>query len=206
MFVSYSKNNKNYKNYDSDSDTESENSSNISVEGNKVYFHAEVDKNTCFKLIKCINQAKKYVAIQNINKEFGEKEKIYIYINSDGGEIFAALSVIDIILKCPIDVITINEGCVASAGVLISLAGKERYIREHSYMLIHEIRSGCLGKYSECQDDMKNNDILMNQLKTYMNERCQNKKLKKKLNKVLKHDHIWPAEKCLKYGLVTKII
>ena len=73
-------------------------------------------------------------------------------------------------------------------------------------MLIHEIRSGCLGKYSEMQDDMKNNDILMKQLKNYMNERCDNKKLKKKLTRVLKHDHIWPSNKCLKFGLVDKIV
>ena len=31
------------------------------------------------------------------------------------------------------------------AGVLISLAGHERHITKHSYMLIHEIRSGCWG-------------------------------------------------------------
>ena len=73
-------------------------------------------------------------------------------------------------------------------------------------MLIHEIRSGCIGKYSECKDDMKNNDIMMIDIKNYMNDRCQNKRLKKKLNKVLKHDLMWNADKCLKYGLITKII
>ena len=78
--------------------------------------------------------------------------KIYIHICSDGGEIFSALSVIDTILSSKIDIVTVCEGCVASAGVLISLAGKERFIRKHAYMMIHEIRSGCMGKYSECQE------------------------------------------------------
>ena len=45
-------------------------------------------------------------------------------------------------------------------------------------MLIHEIRSGCLGKYSEMQE-MKNNDRIMSDLKSYMNDRCNNKLLKK---------------------------
>ena len=73
-------------------------------------------------------------------------------------------------------------------------------------MLIHEIRSGVWGKYSECQDDMDNNNILMDNIKRFINERCNNPKLAKKLNKVLKHDHLWNAEKCLKYNLVDKIV
>ena len=190
----------------SDEDEEVEGCENISVEKNKVIFHAEVTKETCFKLISCLTKAKEYVVLESVHNEFEEQGKVYLYINSDGGDLFAALAIIDRLLTSKIDIITICEGCVASAGVLISLAGKERYIRENSYMLIHEIRSGCLGKYSEMQDDMKNNDILMKQLKNYMNERCNNKKLKKKLTKVLKHDHIWPSDKCLKFGLVNKII
>ena len=73
-------------------------------------------------------------------------------------------------------------------------------------MLIHEIRSACWGKYSECVDDMDNNELLMNHIKSYILNRCNNKKLEKKINKFLKHDKIWNAEKCLKYGLVTKVI
>ena len=105
------------------------------------------------------------------------------------------------------DIITVNEGCVASAGTVISLAGKERYIRKNAYMLIHEIRSGGRpGKYSELMDDMNNNDELMKHMKAYMNERCQNAKLSKKLDKMLTHDLLWNAEKSLKYGLVDRIV
>ena len=159
-----------------------------------------------FKLIQCINKAKEYVAMNNILSEFDEPMKIYLYICSNGGDIYPTLAVIDTILSSKIDIVTICEGFVASSGVFIALSGKERYIRKHAYMLIHEIRSGCYGKYSECQDDMKNNDILMNDMKVYMNERCKNKLLKKKLCKVLKHDLLWDSNKCLKFGLVDKIV
>jgi ATP-dependent protease ClpP protease subunit len=178
----------------------------IKSEDNRVYFHSDVDEESCFNLIECLREAQKFVAVQSIMNEFEPMGKIYLYIFSDGGELFAGFNVADFILKSKVDIVTVNEGCVASAGTVISLAGKERYIRKNAYMLIHEIRSGCLGKYSECQDDMKNNDILMEHMRTYMNERCKNEKLAKKLNKVMKHDHIWNAEKCLKYGLVDKIV
>ncbi|MBG02281.1 MAG: hypothetical protein CL470_08435 [Acidimicrobiaceae bacterium] len=178
----------------------------IHVEENRVYFHADVSRENCFQLIESLRKAQEYVAVQYIKNEFEEMGKIFLYLFSDGGELYAGLNVADFIQKSKVDIITINEGCVSSACVMISLAGKERYIRKNAYMLIHEIRSGCLGKFSECQDDMENNNILMDHVKKFVNERCQNDKLSKKLNKVLKHDNIWNAEKCLKYGLVDKIV
>jgi ATP-dependent protease ClpP protease subunit len=193
------------KMYD-ENETEDETHNLVSVEKNKVMFYAEVNPDTSFKLISCISKAKEYVALHNISNYFEDDMKVYLHICSDGGEICSAWAVIDTILSSKVDIVTVCEGCVASAGVLMSLAGKERYIRKHAYMLIHEIRSGCIGKYSECKDDMKNNDIMMIDIKNYMNDRCQNKCLKKKLNKVLKHDLMWNADKCLKYGLITKII
>jgi len=189
----------------SESDEETE-AKIIKVEENRVYFHADVTRGNCFKLRESITKAKEYVAIQNVKNEFDNIMNIYLYIFSDGGEIYAAYSIIDFIIKSNIKIITICEGCVASAGVMISLAGHERYIRKNAYMLIHEIRSGFIGKYSEIQDDMKNNNVLMEQKINYVNDRCQNDKLKKKLNKILKRDTIWNANKCLKYGLVDKIV
>ena len=179
----------------------------IKVEDNRVWFHSDVDQESCFKLMECLREAQKFVAVQSIMNEFEDMGKIYLYIFSDGGELHAAFGVADFILNSKVDIITVNEGCVASAGTVISLAGKERYIRKNAYMLIHEIRSGGRpGKYSELMDDMNNNDELMKHMKTYMNERCQNAKLAKKLDKMLTHDLLWNAEKSLKYGLVDKIV
>lgn len=178
----------------------------VTVDKNKVMFYADVDTQSCLKLISCITDAKKYAAGHNVTEECEEPMCVYVHVCSNGGEIFPALSVIDTMLSSKIDIVTICEGFVASAAVLIALAGKRRLMRTHSYMLIHEIRAGCVGKYSECQDDMKNNDILMDRMKSYMNERCANAKLAAKLEKQLKHDIIWSATKCLKYGLVHNIL
>ena len=188
-----------------DSDEEDETQM-IKCEENRVYFHSDVDRQSCFKLIECLRDAQKHVALQSVMNEFEEMGQIYLYIFSNGGELHAAFNVADFILNSKVNIITVCEGSVASAGTVISLAGTERYIRKNAYMMIHELRSGCVGKYSELADDMENNDRLMGHMKTYMNERCQNAKLAKKLDKVMKHDIIWDAEKSLKYGLVDKIV
>ena len=61
-------------------------------------------------------------------------------------------------------------------------------------------------KFSEIQDDMDNNNIIMDKCKQYILDRCNNKLLNNKIDKFLKHDKIWSSKKCLKYGLVTKIV
>ena len=178
----------------------------ITVERNKIMFYSDVTPASCFKLIECINKAKGYVAWQDALSEFEEYNKVYLHICSDGGEVFPALAVIDIILKSKIDIITVSEGCVASAGVLIALAGKERYMRANGYMLIHELRSCSYGKYTVMKDEMECNDIIMKDMKKYILERCNNQHMIKKIDKILEHDIIWNGQKCKKYGLINKII
>ena len=72
--------------------------------------------------------------------------------------------------------------------------------------MIHEIRSTAWGKFTELKDDMKNNRKLMKDMKKYFRERSGEKLPDDKLDDVLKHDILWSAKKCLKYGLVNNII
>jgi len=175
----------------------------ISVSNNKIIFYTDINYKSCFTLINAIDDANDYVSsLSNIDGD----NYIYLHICSNGGDVFPALAVIDVIEKSKHKIITVCEGCVASAAVLISMAGHQRYIRKNSYMLIHEIRSGCWGKFSECQDDMKNNKIIMKDLKKYLLKKSNNKLDKDKLDTLLSHDIIWNAKKSLKNGLVDKLI
>lgn len=193
----------NVENGDSD---EEDNTCSVHTSGCHVYFHSPVTRSSCFKLIDSLKKANNYIQTHNIHCEFDKLDTIYLHILSDGGEVYPAMNVVDVIQSFPTKIITVAEGCVASAGVLISLSARERWIRKNAYMLIHEIRSGCVGKYSECQDDMDNNDLLMNNLKEYIINQCCNEKLNTKLSKQLKRDLLWSAKKCMKYGLIHKVI
>ena len=39
---------------------------------------------------------------------------------------------------------------------MISIVADERIITPHSYMLIHQLSSGCWGKFSEIEDEFNN--------------------------------------------------
>ena len=139
------------------------------------------------------------------NYEINVKPKpIKLFITSPGGLIYQVFSAIDTIKNMTVPVHTICKGIVASAGTLLSLAGKRRYITENSYMLIHELRSGCWGKYSYLKDQMENSTNLMEHIKKYY---IENTKLtREELDVMLVKDLTWNAQKCVDVGLVDEII
>ena len=113
----------------------------------------------------------------------------------------------DVILNSKIDIVTIVEGCCASAGTLLSVLGKERQIRKHSYMLIHQLKSSFWGKMEEIKDEFENLNHLMDTIKSIYKERCNlPKKGKYSLDNILKRDIWLDSKKCLEYGLVDEIM
>jgi ATP-dependent protease ClpP protease subunit len=94
-----------------------------------------------------------------------EPKPIILYITSNGGYVYQVFSAIDTIRGMKIPVHTVCKGFVASAGTLLSLAGKRRYITESSYMLIHELRAGHWGKYTNLSESFENCKQLMEHIK-----------------------------------------
>ena len=183
-------------------DSSSENNQTITVD-NHIYFYSEVERCKMLELNKAIRELDTKLQKDALSISIS-LPKIYLHINSYGGSIFAGLSTLDTIRNTKCDVITIIEGCAASAGTMISIVGKKRWMQKHSYMLIHQLSSSSWGKYSELVDDMENNNKLMEMIKTLYSE--YTKVPPSRLEEILKHDLWWDAEKCLEYGLVDKIL
>ena len=71
-----------------------------------------------------------------------EREPIKIYINSDGGELAAAFSIIDTIKMSKTPGWTINTGCAYSCGLEIFIVGHYRIAYPFSSFLFHEGYTG----------------------------------------------------------------
>jgi ATP-dependent protease ClpP protease subunit len=184
--------------------TSSGDDSKVSTEYNKIYFYSGVTRQDNLQLNKLIlNTGQKMKSIE-LCYQLPEPPKVYLHINSYGGSVFAGFSSVDYIKNCPVPLVSVIDGCAASAATIMSVVAKERYIHEHAFMLIHQISSGMWGKYEDMKDDMKNNDLLM---KKIINIYQENTKLpKSKITQILKRDLWWDAKTCLKYGLVDDII
>jgi len=189
------------RNENDDDGDEEESMKKITRENNHIYFHAEVDRDNIFEMIELIRKCELENIITALKLNL-EEIPIYLHISSFGGSVFDALTAIDVIQSCKVPVYTIIEGATASAGTLMSVVGKKRYMRPNAYMLIHQLSSGFWGKMSEIEDDFQNNKILMEKIMDIYKEHADIPK--KQLGEVLKHDLWWDTEKCQKYGLVDE--
>jgi ATP-dependent protease ClpP protease subunit len=176
----------------------------VSAEYNKLYFYSGVTQQHNLELNKLlVSTAQKMTTIQNTYL-LESPAKIYLHINSYGGSVFSGFSSVDYIRNSPVPVVSIIDGCAASAATIMSVVASERYIHEHAFMLIHQLSSGMWGKFEEMKDDMKNNELLMKKIIGIYEENTNIPK--SKIKDILKRDLWWDAKTCLKYGLVDDII
>ena len=129
---------------------------------------------------------------------------IKLHINSYGGSVFAGLAAVDYIKNSKVPVHSIIDGCAASAATLMSCVAERRYMHKNACMLVHQLSGMMWGKFQEMEDDFENSKMLMQKIKSIYNEHT--KIPKREMDKILKHDLWWEAEKCLEFGLVDELI
>ena len=175
----------------------------IAVHENKVYYYAGVNRESAAELNKKIGELESKSLTLGHNLDI-DPPTLKLLINSGGGSITAGISSMDTILRCKVPVHTYVDGFCASAATFISVVGKKRYMSRNSYMLIHQLSSNFWGKYSEFEDEKQNLDLMMETIKNVYKE--YTKVPMKKINEILKHDLLWDASTCLKYGLIDEIV
>jgi ATP-dependent protease ClpP protease subunit len=178
--------------------------SGIRVIENTVFFYSDVTDGACLDLnaILIDLDAKIWNTFNFIDSS--AVPHIKLRIKSDGGDIFAALSTIDVIRNLKCDVHTYVDGCAASAATLISICGKKRYIGKNAFMLIHQLSTASAGKFKELEDSFENCKVLMKLIKDIYKQ--YTKINLKSLNEVLNHDLWFDSSTCLSYGLVDHVI
>ena len=174
----------------------------LKVIDNHIYFYSDVSMTSILNLTEIIKKTTKTLLHTNI--QYDTEIEIYLHINSGGGDVFAILSIINLIENNKININTIIEGQACSAATILAMVGKNRQITKHSYMLIHNISSGFWGKMHEIEDEIKNLKLLTKDIRklyqTYTNITMT------QLDQLLKKDLLLNANICLKYGLVDEII
>lgn len=179
--------------------------SKIDCIGNHIWFNDDVDGDSVSKLIKIIS-GRNFI-FERKQKEifYGKLTPIplFLHINSDGGDLQEGMVAVDAIRNSKIPIYTIIEGRAASAASLISVAGKKRFMTEHSDLLIHQLSGGYWGTYQEMKDEQENNDFFMEKIYSFYQKYTNLPK--KRLEKIMKRDIWWNYKKALKYGFVDAI-
>ena len=72
------------------------------------------------------------------NGSGGSRKKITVVVNTHGGEALQGLAIYDLLRSCGLDVTTVILGEVASSGLAIVLAGKERLMHLNAILHFHQ--------------------------------------------------------------------
>ena len=184
--------------------SESDATTRVTARSNHIFFYAGVSKRSIYELND---------HIERLNKNFSDLQQkhptikmepspIYLHINSYGGSVFAAFAGVDMIQQSKIPIHTIVEGASASAGTILSVVGKKRYMRPHASMLIHQLSSWFGGKMTEIDDDYQNLEQMMKTIKDiYLKNTTMSST---QLDEFLKHDLWWTIDTCKERGLVDE--
>tara|TARA_B100000073_G_C23606967_1_gene522842 strand:- start:176 stop:754 length:579 start_codon:yes stop_codon:yes gene_type:complete len=173
------------------------------VTGNEIFYCGEI---TEVDILEFIEDFKK-LEIELLKKKaelIGYEPVIYVHICSEGGDLFAGISAMNIIEKSRVKVVTIAQGVCCSAATFLLLGGHERRIGKNAHVLIHQITTnGFWGKYEELKDEMKSCDKFMDMvIKTYKEKTTIPQK---QFKKIMKRDMYLDAQECIKYNVVDSI-
>jgi ATP-dependent protease ClpP protease subunit len=177
--------------------------STVETTGCRILFYSDVSKDSVLDLNKQLRELS--IKLLNVSNVYDiPVPPIKLHINSPGGSLLDAFAAVDYIKNCKVPVHSVIDGSAASAGTIMSVVAKKRYMHKHSYMLIHQLSSGLYGKFEEQIDDFKNSNTFMEAINNIY--RQHTKIPPKTLKEILKRDIFFDAQTCLKYGLVDEIL
>jgi ATP-dependent protease ClpP protease subunit len=192
-------------NNDDISDVSSDKQKYVSViDNNELYFYNDVNVESALVINKTLSDLARQLLIAKITFDLQETPHIKLHINSDGGEVFGALSIVDRIQSSKVPIHSYAEGLVASASTLISVSCHKRYIRKNTILLIHQVRSWFEGTYEDFNDEKQNMDLIMKVVKDIYLKHT--KFTEDELNTLLKRDIYLNADDAIKYGLADEIV
>ena len=200
---------KNSNNIYNDDDGENNDQYNIFLTNNKprhfknnnIYFTGHLNEETCFKLNEALINHKN-MALSNQDYP----NHINLYIQSPGGSLLPTLALVDEIKNLGVPIHTYIRGYAASAATLLSVAGSQRYMYNHSVLMIHSVKL----HYQEpstlldVKDLNTNVDVFMSIIRNiYLENSNLNNEI---LDELFNHDIWMNSLTALKYGLIDEII
>lgn len=188
---------------DEEEENEQQQDKNIYIINNHLYFSSDITPKSAFTLCKYLRTLEIKLKMENICGSSGGKPEIYLHITTNGGCIYSAFSIIDCFKSLCFPVNTVIDSNVSSAGTIISIHGAKRYICDNSYVLIHELRSGCWGKLAYIDDTYKNCLKIQEHINQIYLDKT--KITKKYLKEILVKDLELNADECIRMGIADEI-
>lgn len=171
----------------------------IDVDSSTIYMFGDIADGTLYDLVLRIR------AVMYMRPDEKKNDPINIVINSDGGDVYEALGMIDYIQSLNVKVNTICRGRAMSAAALLLCSGTGvRAVSKNSTIMFHEMSSGIYGKSSDMKANVQHMEKLEEILVSIMSENSK-KDSKFWKDKTIKDYYLSPEE-ALELGVIDSII
>lgn len=151
---------------------------------------------------KCLEQL-------NYWRRTEEPGKIEIVFYSPGGSVLAGMALFDAITAMRNDgwhFTTVVRGYAASMAGILLQAGDTRVCGPESYILIHEVSSGAVGKIGELEDEIEFVKLIQKRVNEIFVARSGGKVTSAKLRAMYRRKDFWlDSETSLRLGIVDEI-
>lgn len=171
----------------------------VNIQDSLIYLHGDIMQAHLFDIIMKVR------LIMSQRTEENLKDPITIVINSDGGDAYEALGIIDYIQGLDVKVNVIARGRAMSAAALIlTCATGVRAASKHTHIMVHELSSGGGGSAS----DIKNHALHIDQLDALLYDLLgkYTKHPSDYWQKMARKDYYMTADKALEMGIIDQII
>ncbi len=140
-----------------------------------------------------------------LESENAQKD-ISIYINSPGGVVTSALSILDTIryIKCDVSTLCIGQACSAGSLLLCSGTKGKRFILPNARVMIHQPSGGAQGQATDIEIHAREILNIRERLNAIYAENTG--KDIEVINNAMERDRFMSAEEALEFGLVDKVI
>lgn len=161
-----------------------------------IYLDGEIDDKLAKEIIETL-----------LKMDACNNKDITMYINSGGGSVSSGLAIYDVMNMIKSDVRTICIGRAASMASVLLINGTKgkRFILPNAEIMIHEVSSFNMGKFTELKDRLDHtkslNDRLMKIIASKTN-RTYNQIKQDTINK----DNWINSRTAVKYGFVDKVL
>ena len=131
---------------------------------------------------------------------------IHMYINSPGGVVTSALSILDTMryIKCDVSTLCIGQACSAGSLLLSSGTKGKRFVLPNARIMIHQPSGGAQGQATDIEIHAREILNLKERLnKIYAENTDQDIET---ITNAMERDRFMSAEDALDFGLVDKIV
>lgn len=171
----------------------------VSIKDSVVYLHGDIMLGNLFDFISKVR------LILRHRPEEAKDEPITLLLNTNGGDVYEALGIIDYMQTVSVPINVIARGRAMSAGAMILCAGTGlRAASKNTTIMVHEASANIMGKSADIKANADHIDELEEDFYKLMAEKTNQGE--EFWRKACRKDFYMTAEKAKELGLIDEVI